>query len=47
MTQRLAAIAERGDPSDAELELAREYWEADKLFPDIDYRVFRRREPGA
>jgi 1,4-alpha-glucan branching enzyme len=45
--ERLAAIAERGDPSDAELALAHEYWEADKLFPDIDYRVFRRREPGA
>jgi 1,4-alpha-glucan branching enzyme len=45
--ERLAAIAEAGAPSDTEIAYAAELWEIDKLFPDIDYRVFRRREPVA
>ncbi|MCL4535314.1 MAG: DUF1957 domain-containing protein [Bacteroidetes bacterium] len=41
---RLAAIADSPHASQADLVWAREVAEADKLFPDIDYRAFRCRE---
>ncbi len=43
---RLARIAEAGEPGTAGCALAEELWELDKVFPAIDYRVFRRREPA-
>jgi 1,4-alpha-glucan branching enzyme len=35
---RLAGIAEAGAADEAASRLAGEFWERDKLFPDIDYR---------
>jgi 1,4-alpha-glucan branching enzyme len=44
--ERLAAIGESGVVSEAARELAQELWELDRVFPEIDYRVFARREPS-
>jgi 1,4-alpha-glucan branching enzyme len=44
--ERLASIAEAGAPSPEERRLAAQWWELDKVFPTIDYRVFARREPA-
>ncbi len=44
--ERLAALSTRPGLSPADLEWLAEVAEADKLFPDIDYRVFARREPA-
>ncbi|MHB8576541.1 MAG: glycoside hydrolase family 57 protein [Dehalococcoidia bacterium] len=41
--ERLAAIAESGAVDGAAQALVAELWELDKIFPDIDYRVFVRR----
>jgi len=43
---RLAQIGEAGEPGVAGCALAEELWELDRVFPEIDYRVFRRREPA-
>lgn len=40
---KLADSLEKGKP---DTELAAEYWELDKIFPDIDYRWFRARDEG-
>jgi len=45
--ERLAVVCERGAPTPADCAYADELWELDKVFPTIDYRVFRRREPVA
>ncbi|HLZ72266.1 MAG TPA: 1,4-alpha-glucan branching protein domain-containing protein [Dehalococcoidia bacterium] len=44
---RLAAFADSGEPGPAGCTLAEELWELDKVFPMIDYRLFRSREPAA
>jgi 1,4-alpha-glucan branching enzyme len=43
---RLAAIAESGTVNEVARELVGELWELDRVFPEIDYRVFARREPA-
>jgi 1,4-alpha-glucan branching enzyme len=42
---RLAESCERGLPGPEARALADELWEIDKVFPTIDFRVFKRREP--
>ena len=42
--EALAGIAEKGTVSPEDLEFCKELWEVDKLFPNIDYRVFAERE---
>jgi len=41
---QLAAIAERGAVTPADLELSQRCFELDNVFPDVDYRVFAERE---
>ncbi len=43
--EQLAAICERGEPTEGDAAVVAALWELDKLFPTIDYRVFGRREP--
>jgi 1,4-alpha-glucan branching enzyme len=43
---RLASSCEHGLPGPETRALAEELWELDKVFPTIDYRVFKRREPA-
>jgi len=42
--RRLAEVAEGGQPTSDDIALTNEWWELDKLFPSIDYRVFSRRD---
>jgi hypothetical protein len=42
--QRLASIARGGQVNEGDLDFCRELFERDKVFPHIDYRVFRPRE---
>ena len=42
--QELADIAESGQVDEVALKLCRKLWELDKIFPDIDYHSFARRE---
>jgi 1,4-alpha-glucan branching enzyme len=42
--RRLAEVAEGGRPTSEDIALTNEWWELDKLFPTIDYRVFSRRD---
>jgi 1,4-alpha-glucan branching enzyme len=42
--QQLADIAESGRPDKAALALCHQLWELDKIFPNVDYRSFARRE---
>ncbi len=42
--QKLADSVESGHPDEAALVLCRQFWELDKVFPDIDYRCFADRE---
>jgi 1,4-alpha-glucan branching enzyme len=42
--QRLAGIARGGQANGGDVEFCRELFERDKVFPHIDYRVFRARE---
>jgi 1,4-alpha-glucan branching enzyme len=44
--ERLAAAAERDRIESADCGLAEEWWELDKVFPTIDFREFRSREPA-
>lgn len=44
---RLAEIADRGQADEAARQLAAELYETDKVFPDLDYRVFAEREGKA
>jgi 1,4-alpha-glucan branching enzyme len=39
--EQLCDLLERGDTGDEAVALARRYWELDKVFPDIDVRLFR------
>jgi 1,4-alpha-glucan branching enzyme len=39
---RLCDVAESDSPSEDGLRLAREYYDLDTIFPDIDLRLFRR-----
>lgn len=45
--QRLCGFAESNSVGEPALELCRVLWEADKVFPDIDYRYFAEREGKA
>jgi 1,4-alpha-glucan branching enzyme len=42
--QQLSAIAESGKVDRASLAMCRQLWELDKIFPDIDYRFFAKRD---
>jgi 1,4-alpha-glucan branching enzyme len=41
---RLIEIAESGNIDQCDEDLCRQFWEDDKVFPDIDYHIFRNRE---
>jgi 1,4-alpha-glucan branching enzyme len=42
---RLVALLDHPERLGEALRLADEYWELDKVFPDIDVQLFARREP--
>jgi 1,4-alpha-glucan branching enzyme len=42
----LVDIVESGPLEDYAINLCQRYWEEDKVFPSIDYRNFKNREPG-
>jgi 1,4-alpha-glucan branching enzyme len=42
--EQLADIAESGQVNEAALTQCHQLWELDKVFPDIDYRSFKKRE---
>jgi 1,4-alpha-glucan branching enzyme len=42
--ERLAGAIEAADTGEETTKFCREFYEADKVFPDIDYRLFAERE---